>query len=229
MNKLASTIGEKYVPLSYVVRPEDESYPDDRVGMSLPACIVLQSPMDGETFKADSRTVHQIIVDATTRTKADDFLLAVASFEFWRRDMKVLTKLFEGTGNNDRQKGLAVAALKHLEYRSKLAMKYTTSISKLQGIFQIFCDYGKEKDENEKVEIFFEKLNHQELVIQKSSTKTLYRRDGKMTFVDVSNLFDLDVQSLKPASQMKRGIEATNSTSAGSTNQGSAPDSGIHL
>ena len=108
-------------------------------------------------------------------------------------------------------------------------MKYTTFVSKLHGIFQMFHDCGKEKDEDEKVEIFFDKLNHQDLVIQKASTKTLYRRDGNMTFVDVSNLLAFDVQSLKSALQMKRGVEAINSTSAGSTNYGSAPDYGIHL
>ena len=229
LNQLASMLGAKGVPLSYVVRPKDDADPDDLVGMSFLACTVLQAPVEGETFSADSRTVHQLIVDATTGTEAEDFLLGVASFECGRRDMKVLTEFFEGTGNNDRRKGLAEAALKHLEYRSERAMKYTTFVSKLHGIFQMFRDCGKEKDEDEKVEIFFDKLNHPDLVIQKASSKTLYRRDGNMTFVDVSNLFAFDVISLKPASQMKRGIEAINSSSAGSTNQGAAPDSGIHL
>ena len=111
--------------------------------MSFLVRTVSQAPVDGETFEAYSRTIHQIIVDATTRTEVEYFLLAVASFECGRRNMKVLTKLFEGTGNNDRQKGLAEAALKNLEYRSECTMKYTTLVSKLHGIFHMFCDCGK--------------------------------------------------------------------------------------
>ena len=128
-------LGAKYFPLLYVVCPEEDADPDDLVGMSFLARTVLQAPVDGETFAADSRTVHQLIVDATTGTEAEDFLLAVASFKCGRRDMKVLTEFFEGTGNNDQRKGLAEAALKHLEYRSERAMKYTTFMSKLHGIF----------------------------------------------------------------------------------------------
>ena len=111
--------------------------------MSFLAFTVLQAPVDGETFEVDSHTVYQIIVNATTGTEVDDFLIAVASFECGQRDMKVLTELFEGTGNNDRQKGLAEAALKNLEYRSECTMKYTTLVSKLHGIFHMFCDCGK--------------------------------------------------------------------------------------
>ena len=61
----------------------------------------------------------------------------------------------------------------------------------------MFCDCGKEKDDDEKVELFFDKLNHQDLVIQKASAKTLYHRDGNMNFIDVSNLFAFDVQAFK--------------------------------
>ena len=84
------------------------------------------------------------------------------------------------------------------------------------------------KIEDEKVGLFFDKLNHQDLVIKKTSAKTLYRCDGNMNFVDLSNLFVFYVQALKPALQMKRGIEGINSA-AGSTNKVYTPSSGIFL
>ena len=97
--------------------------------------------------------------------------------------MKILTEFFEGTGNNDRCKGVSEATLKHLEYRSERAMNYTTFVSKLHVILQLFHDCGKEKYEDEKVEFFFEKLNHQDLMIHKAYANTLYCRDGNMTFL----------------------------------------------
>ena len=69
MNQLASMLGAKGVPLSYVVRAKDDADSDELVGMSFLACTVLQAPVEGETFSADSRTVHQLIVDATTGTE----------------------------------------------------------------------------------------------------------------------------------------------------------------
>ena len=107
-------------------------------------------------------------------------------------------------------------------------MKYTTFVSKLHEIAQLFRDCGKEKDEDEKFELSFYKLKHQDLVIQKASSNTLYRCDGNMNFVDVSNLFAFDGQDLKPTLQMKRGIEVIN-LAAGSANKGYAPSSGIFL
>ena len=82
--------------------------------------------MEGETFESDSHTFHQLIVEATAGTAAEDVLLSVELFECGRHDIKILTELFEGTGNNYRRKGVAEAVLKHLEYRSKREMKYTT-------------------------------------------------------------------------------------------------------
>ena len=61
----------------------------------------------------------------------------------------------------------------------------------------MFCDCGKENNEDNKVELIFDKLNHQDIVIQKASAKTLYCCDGNMDFVDVSKLFAFDVQALK--------------------------------
>ena len=92
----------------------------------------------------------------------------------------------------------------------------------------MFRECGKEKDEDEKVELFFDKLNHQYLVIQKVYENTLHRRHGNITFFDLSSLFAFDVQALKPALHMKRGIEGI-SLAAGSTNKGDAPSSGIFI
>ena len=113
--------------------------------------------------------------------------------------MKIITKIFEGTGNNDWRKSVTEAALKHLDKCSERAMKYTTFVSKLHEMFQVFCDCGKKNDEDEKVGLLFEKLNHQDLVNQKASAKTLCSHDGNMNFVDVSILFAFDVHALKPA------------------------------
>ena len=59
--------------------------------------------------------------------------------------MKILTEFFEETWNNDQSKGVAEAALNHLKYCSECAMKYTMFVSKLQGYFQFFRDFGKER------------------------------------------------------------------------------------
>ena len=223
MNQFASMLGANVVLLTYVVLPIYDTQESELFGMSFLARTVLQAPVEGETFEGNYRTAHQLMVDATTSTEAEYFLLSLASFECGRRDMKLLTDFFEGTGNNYRHKGLAEAALQHLEYQSERAMEYNTFVQKLHGIFQLFCECDKAKDEYKKLEIFFDKLNHQDLVIQKASAKTLYCRDGNMHFVDVSNLFVFDLQSFKPASQ------GVNYSSAGSTNQGAAPNFGIVL
>ena len=114
MNQLTSILGANDVSLTYVVRPDDETDESELEGKSFLAHTILQDPVEGETSEDDSRTVHQLIVEATAGTEAADFLLSVESFECGWRDMKILTKFFEGTGNNNWRKGVAEAALKQL-------------------------------------------------------------------------------------------------------------------
>ena len=107
MNQLASIIGANDIPLTFIVFPGDKTYESELEGKSFLACNILQAPVESETFKAESRNVHQLIVEATAGTEAEDFLLSVQSFECGWRSMKILTKIFKGTGNNNRCKGVA--------------------------------------------------------------------------------------------------------------------------
>ena len=143
MNQLASILGANDVPLTYVVCPDKKTDESQLEGKSFLARTILQNPVEGITFEADSCNFRQLIVEATSVTKKEVFLLSVEWFECGCSDMKILTKFFEGTGENNWRKVVTEAALKHLEYRSKPVMKYTMFVSKLHGILKLFRYCGK--------------------------------------------------------------------------------------
>ena len=157
-NKLASLTGIKDVPLSYVIRKIDVANPEDLIGQSFLARTVLQTPISGATFEADSREVHQIIVANTSGTDAEQFLKTVFKYDCGRRDMEVLRAFYEGTGSTNRRMLEAKALLKHIHYKSERTMPFATFSAKLTGIFQCLQDGGQEKGDPEKVELFFEKF-----------------------------------------------------------------------
>ena len=70
MNQLESTLGSNDFPLTYVVRPDDETDESEFELNSFLARNILQAPMEGETFEADSCTFHHLIVEATGDTEA---------------------------------------------------------------------------------------------------------------------------------------------------------------
>ena len=140
--------------------------------------------------------------------------------------MLALIDFYEGVGHNDRRKGVAYAALANLRYTSERALPYHDFVPRLHGIFQLLRECGKPKDEDEKVSIFFEMVQHPDLMIQRSSAMTLYRRDGNMSFQQLSTLFAFDVQALPAPKTMNQGrrIEGVH---AGSHRHGACPRTGI--
>jgi hypothetical protein len=76
-NKLSSISSIKDVPLSYVIRKNEVADDDDLIDQTFLELTVLQAPLEGATFEADSREFHQLIVACTAGTDAQDFLKRV--------------------------------------------------------------------------------------------------------------------------------------------------------
>ena len=79
---------------------------------------VLLAPLIGTIFEADSREVHQIVVDSTTGTDAEQFFKSVAKYECGRRAMNIIGVFYEGMGRNNRIMLEAKQSLKHIHYKN---------------------------------------------------------------------------------------------------------------
>ena len=76
--KLSSFSGIKGVPISYVTHVKDLAAAEDLIDKPFIMNTVLLAPLIGTIFEADSREVHQIVVESTTGTDSEQFLKSVA-------------------------------------------------------------------------------------------------------------------------------------------------------
>jgi len=225
-NKLSSISGIKDVPLSYVIRKNEVADDDDLIDQTFLELTVLQAPLEGATFEADSREVHQIIVANTAGTDAQDFLKRVRKHQCGRRDMLALRDFFGGSGTINRRLQEAKLVLKHLHYKSERTLPFASFVAKLTGIFEVLSDGGQEKGEQEKVEIFFEKFQCDSLSNEIIASKFDYGRNGG-TFADTANTMADHVKPLAPNQQFGRNGRQV--SAIGTTHTGQPPDAGIYL
>ena len=104
---------------------------------------VLLTLLIGTSFEADSREVHQIFVESTTGTDAEQSLISVAKYECGRHDINIIRAFYEGTWSNNRRMLEAKQSLKYIHYKNEGTMPYASFVATLTGIFQVLFDGGQ--------------------------------------------------------------------------------------
>ena len=136
-NFLSCAFGVDGVPLSYVIRAEDEA---DRVTMFhdfADKCVAC-APLTGPAFDADKRTVHQFMVSFTQGEMSEDWIKPVKHQKDGREDMKRLRDHFSGEGNATRRIAVAERLRDTLFYKNERSMTFEVFCHKVQKISNIF-------------------------------------------------------------------------------------------
>ena len=148
---LSTTLGVMGVPLSYVVRGNDEP---DTVGTfeSFNERAIACSPLSGASVQADARKVHQLLKSfLQTESTGAQWIKPIARKQSGRLDMKSLRDHYSGEGNTSRRIALAERIRDTLHYKSERAMQFSLFLDKLQKMFNIFAEEGEEISEQAKV------------------------------------------------------------------------------
>ena len=125
-NYLSTIPGVKGVPLSYVVRanedPDNETdFEGDFVARSI-AC----APLGNATFRADARKVHQLLLNFLVTESAEQWIKSLTSRVNGRLDMEALRNHYGGEGNASRRIATAEKLRETLHYKSERSMSFST-------------------------------------------------------------------------------------------------------
>ena len=103
INYLSTLTGVNGVPLSYVVRENDEAPTDDRTYSNFMEKTIYCASLNGTIYDADKDTVHQAILSFTTGHPSEDWIKDKNKYKDGRHSMQALKNHFAGEGNATRR------------------------------------------------------------------------------------------------------------------------------
>ena len=221
-NYCRAHIGAFGVPLSYVIRendePEDGDFPDF-VGET-----IARAPLSGEYFEADRLSVFNMIVAFTTDQPSGDWVKSTLRYNNGRRSMKALRDHFAGEGNATRTIADADRLKESLHYKSERALAFESFLTGCQKMFNIYEREGEPMAEDAKVRFLFKKVQHKDLLAAVEALQAQITAGSNITYTKAANHLSAKVSTLPEYLSKQRTIAGV---AAGSTGDGDG-DSGIY-
>ena len=139
----------KGIPLSYVVRAnEDPDHETDFEGDFVARSIAC-APLNNATFCADARK-HQLLMNVLVAESAEQWINNLAPRVNGCLDMEALRNHYGGEGNSSRRIATAEKLRETLHYKSEISMPFSTFFDRMQKMFNIFQEECEELTENAK-------------------------------------------------------------------------------
>lgn len=213
-NYCASHLGANGIPLSYVIRKDDEpaANPDD-----YPEFIhrtVACAPLTGEYYNADKLTVFNMIVSFTTGQPSGDWVKDTLRAHDGRRSMKALRSHFSGEGNATRNISVADRLYDTLHYKTERSMAFETFLTQSQKMFNIFKTENSEMNDNDKVRFLFKRVQHSALQPAIEALKAQQTAGTVVTYTMAANHLSSAVATLPDYLSRNRNLSGV------STNEG---------
>ena len=186
VNYLSTIPGVKGVPLSYVVRAnEDPDHETDFEG-DFVACSIACAPLDNATFRADARKVHQLLMNFLVAESAEQWIKTLASRVNGRLDMEALRNHYGGKCNASRHIATAEKLCETLHYKSERSMPFSTFLNRMQKMFNIFQEEGEELTENAKVRELLKRVQNNQLQDTVKALRVRFDIDG-ISYTEAAN------------------------------------------
>ena len=205
LNYLRLHLGSSGVPLSYVVRENDN--PDiTTVHTEFINKTVACAPLNGEYFDADKLTVFNFIVSFTTGQPSGDWVKDSIKHSNGRRSMKALRDHFLGEGNATRSLASAEGLRASLHYKNERSMAFETFLTQCQRMFNIFKQEKEEMSEEAKIRFLFKSIQHKELLVAVEALKAQQTTGANLTYTACCNHLTTAVTELPEYVQRNRNI-----------------------
>jgi hypothetical protein len=205
LNYLRLHLGSSGIPLSYVVRDNDD--PDTTTEQ--PEFInktVACAPLNGEHFDADKLTVFNFIVSFTTGQPSGDWVKDTVRFSNGRRSMKALRDHFLGEGNATRSLASAEGLRSSLRYVNERSMAFETFLTQCQRMFNIFKQENEPMSEEAKIRFLFQSIQHKDLLVAVEALRAQQTTGSNLTYTACCNHLTTAVSQLPEYIQRNRSI-----------------------
>ena len=185
INYLSTIPGVNGVPLSYIVREKEQPEPDADYG-SFNEQAIACAPLEGPTFQADGRKVHQLIKSFLQTETAEQWIKPIARHQSGRQDMQALRNHYSGEGKTSRRIAVAERLRDSLHYKNEKSLAFSTFLDKLQKMFNIFAEEEEAISEQAKVRMLLKKVEHPQLQDAVGALRVRAQMDGT-TFTECAN------------------------------------------
>ena len=173
VNCLSTIPGVRGVPLSYVVRENAAPDHETDFGNDFVACLIACTPLDDASFQADTRKVHQLLMNFLVAESAEQWIKDLTPCVNGRHDMEALCNHYGGEGSASRRIAMAEKLCDSLYYKSEHSFPFSTFLDRMQKMFNIFKEEEEQLTENAKVRELFKCVQHMVSPIQRQRTTSL--------------------------------------------------------
>ena len=186
MNYLSTIPGSYHVPLSYVVREQEDPDHDHDFGDDFVSKMIACAPLHGAHFRADSRHVHQLLKNYLMVKTAEQWIKNLEPHVDGRLDMLALQEHYCGEGNASRRIAAAERMREVLHYKNEMSLAFSIFLDQMQKMFNIYKDDGDEFTENAKQRELFKRVQHPQLHDTIKALKVRFDMEG-ITYTHAAN------------------------------------------
>ena len=186
VNYLSTIPSVKGIPLSYVVRTNEDLDHETNFEGDFMAPSIACAPLNDATFCANARKVHQLLMNFLVVESVEQWNKNLAPRANGRLDMEALRNHYGGKGNASRRIATAEKLRETLHYKSERSMPFSTFLDRMQKMFNILQEEGEELTENAKVRELLKHVQHNQL---QDTVKALWVRFDldKISYTEAAN------------------------------------------
>ena len=222
---LSSIIGAKGIPLSYVIRENDDQQLLNNAEASWDEKFVSAVSLTGPEFNIDKMTVHQIILrNVAEDSDAYTYLKPRIRDENGRTDIKALRLRYENQATQQEKINEANRILETLVYKNERAMSFELFSSKLQGAVDTLQECGRTPHDGDIVDRLWNKILNSELNPFVEALKVQYNQNPR-TYREILQDIATQVPNLRKTN-FRRNISEVKSVD-GFTREGQCPTEGV--
>ena len=222
---LSMIVGVCGAPLSYVIRADEQ--PNFDFDISYDEAVVQAVPLEGDEFRLDARTVHQLIISNVVEdSDAYTYIKTLLRHRDGRRDILALRMRYENDATKQAIINSAKASLEGLRYKNERGFTFEKFSSKLQKAYDELADNGREVNNGDIVDSLWARIQNPDIQMYLSSLKVDYQkspRSYKLILQDIA----AEVATKKQVTFHPRLVTGVSGVST-YTRQGTCPSQGVH-
>ena len=226
-NYLSTIPGQDGVPLSYIIRENEEPVYDleEEIDYDFEQLTIDCAPLTGLVFKTDARRVHQLIHGFVQGEVAETWIKPKEKKQNGRLDFEALQAHYGGEGNKSVRIREAEVLRTSLNYKSERAMSFEKFLTSMQAMFTGFEDNDEILTNAQKIRLLFQKVQSPNLTQVKSALKVQSDLDvggTAVTYDFIANSLAAEAASLPDyvPNRQASGLESQGG-------DGPAPKSGV--
>ena len=209
VNYLSTIPGFYHVPLSYIVREQEDpdhncDFGDDFVSKMI-ACV----PLHGAHFRANSRHIHQLLKNYLVAEMAEQWTKNLEPHADGHQDMLTLQEHYSGVGNASRCIATAERMREGLHYKNERSLAFSIFLDQMQKMFKIYEEEREELTKNAKLRELFKQVQHPQLQDTIKALKVCFDMEGIMHTQAANHL--TAVVSELPEYDLTRKVSASSS------------------